>query len=63
MCGVDGVVSTDKRPSTWSNVGGEDLVKLAEDVYAAERPFVWNGIDVGEIFIRFETRRMFQNKK
>lgn len=47
MCGVDGVVSTDKRPSTWSNVGGEDLVKLAEDVYAAERPFVWNGIDVG----------------
>lgn len=37
-----------KRDSTWSNVGGEDLVQVSGDVWAAERPFVWNGIDVGE---------------
>lgn len=41
MCG-----SYDK---TWSNPQGEVLVEVAGgQVWAAERPFVWNGIDVGE---------------
>ena len=36
------------RASTWSNPGGKDLVQVSDDVWAAERPFVWNSIDVGE---------------
>lgn len=63
MCGVDGAVGTEKRPSTWSNVGGDDLVKLAENMYAAERQFVWNGIDVGKILTLLGCWRLFRNKK
>lgn len=48
-----GVVhATGKRDSTWSNVGGEDLIQVSGDVWCAERPFVWNGIDVGELWVR-----------
>lgn len=36
------------RESTWSNPGGKDLVKVSDGVWAAERPFVWNSIDVGK---------------
>ncbi|CAM9223888.1 unnamed protein product [Scytosiphon promiscuus] len=35
------------REVTWSNRKGEDLVQVSGDVWCAERPFVWNGIDVG----------------
>lgn len=37
------------RESTWSNPGGQDLLPVGEGLYAAERPFVWNGIDVGKL--------------
>eukprot|EP00752_Nemacystus_decipiens_P003871 g3561.t1 len=35
------------RASTWSNPSGQDLVQVSDGVWAAERPFVWNSIDVG----------------
>lgn len=38
----------DQREVTWSNRGGKDLVRVADNVWCAERPFVWNSIDVGE---------------
>lgn len=41
-------VGRDQRDITWSNRGGKDLVRVAENVWCAERPFVWNSIDVGE---------------
>ena len=31
----------------WSNPSGSVLTPLREKVWAAERPFVWQGIDVG----------------
>lgn len=31
----------------WSNPSGEVLRPLAPNLWVAERPFVWNGIDVG----------------
>lgn len=40
--------SSGGRTPTWSNPGGQDLVQVADDVWAAERPFVWKSIDVGE---------------
>mmetsp|Transcript_33600 Transcript_33600/g.75425 ORF Transcript_33600/g.75425 Transcript_33600/m.75425 type:complete len:333 (+) Transcript_33600:20-1018(+) len=33
--------------STWSNPSGAVLTSLKTDLWAAERPFVWNSIDVG----------------
>lgn len=39
---------TSDRERTWSNPGGKDLVQVIGNVWCAERPFVWNGIDVGE---------------
>ena len=36
------------RASTWSNPGGKDLIQVSDGVWAIERPFVWNSIDVGE---------------
>ena len=48
------------RESTWSNPGGKDLVKVSDGVWAAERPFVWNSIDVGKSsasFIRLKVSR------
>lgn len=30
----------------WSSAG-EVLRKIADNVWAADRPFIWNGIDVG----------------
>ncbi|CAM9695402.1 unnamed protein product, partial [Phaeothamnion confervicola] len=35
------------RVRTWSNPSGLDLTPIASEVWAAERPFVWNYIDVG----------------
>ena len=32
---------------TWSNRQGLTLTPVAQSVWAAERPFLWNGIDVG----------------
>mmetsp|Transcript_22568 Transcript_22568/g.29297 ORF Transcript_22568/g.29297 Transcript_22568/m.29297 type:complete len:295 (-) Transcript_22568:233-1117(-) len=32
---------------TWSNPSGTTLTNLAENIWAAERPFIWNSIDVG----------------
>lgn len=32
---------------TWSNPRGKVLTPLVDSLWAAERPFVWNGIDVG----------------
>lgn len=34
-------------PKTWSNVAGLVLTPVRENLWAAERPFVWNSIDVG----------------
>ncbi|CAJ1358933.1 unnamed protein product [Effrenium voratum] len=34
-------------PSTWSNPSGAVLRQLDEDLFVAERPFIWNSIDVG----------------
>jgi len=34
-------------PKPWSNPSGAILSPVVDDVWAAERPFVWNGIDVG----------------
>lgn len=34
-------------PKTWSNRLGLPLTPIATGVWAAERPFMWNGIDVG----------------
>jgi glutaredoxin len=34
-------------PSEWSNPGKEVLKKVAPDLWVAERPFIWNSIDVG----------------
>lgn len=34
-------------PRTWSNRLGSVLTPLARGVWAAERPFLWNGVDVG----------------
>jgi len=34
-------------PKTWSNVEGLVLTPVRENLWAAERPFVWNSIDVG----------------
>eukprot|EP00899_Mesostigma_viride_P021460 jgi/Mesvir1/29315/Mv01573-RA.1 len=34
-------------PETWSNRDGCVLRPIAEDLWVAERPFVWNSIDVG----------------
>lgn len=50
MCGNDFThdPNTGKRPSTWSNIGGNNIIKIADSLWCAERPFVWNGIDVGE---------------
>lgn len=42
------VIGRDQRDITWSNRGGKDLVRVAENVWCAERPFIWNSIDVGE---------------
>lgn len=47
MCGAP-ASNAENRPSTWSNVGGKDLVQIEKNLYAAERPFLWNSIDVGE---------------
>ncbi|CAN0297130.1 unnamed protein product, partial [Discosporangium mesarthrocarpum] len=33
------------RLKTWSNPKGADLVRIAERLWVAERPFMWNGID------------------
>ena len=41
-------VGRDQRDITWSNRGGKDLVRVADNVWCAERPFVWNSIDVGK---------------
>ena len=35
------------RPQTWSNRLGVTLTPVATGVWAAERPFIWNNIDVG----------------
>jgi len=55
MCGEapvfvvpDGQAAAGPRASTWSNPGGHDLLPVGEGLYVAERPFVWNGIDVGK---------------
>lgn len=42
------VVPDAGRKPTWSNRGGLDLLQVSSDVWCAERPFMWNGIDVGE---------------
>lgn len=34
-------------PKTWSNPSGAVLLQLQPDLWVAERPFVWNSIDVG----------------
>ena len=34
-------------PKTWSNPSGAVLLRLQPDLWVAERPFVWNNIDVG----------------
>ena len=34
-------------PKTWSNPSGAVLLELQPDLWVAERPFVWNNIDVG----------------
>ncbi|CAE7705894.1 unnamed protein product, partial [Symbiodinium microadriaticum] len=34
-------------PSTWSNPSGSVLTALNTDLWVAERPFIWNSIDVG----------------
>lgn len=45
------VDTKNRRESTWSNRGGQDLVQVTGNVWCAERPFVWNGIDVGEVLL------------
>ena len=37
----------ERLPTTWSNRQGLTLTPLATGLWAAERPFMWNGIDVG----------------
>eukprot|EP00439_Symbiodinium_sp_Y106_P012413 s14_g1.t2 len=32
---------------TWSNPSGSVLTALSKDLWVAERPFIWNSIDVG----------------
>lgn len=51
MCGShndEDIAQCNKRARTWSNEDGEDLVQVANNLWCAERPFVWNGIDVGK---------------
>ena len=36
-----------KLKQTWSNRLGVTLTPIATDLWAAERPFIWNNIDVG----------------
>ncbi|CAM9719421.1 unnamed protein product, partial [Ectocarpus sp. 13 AM-2016] len=48
MSGDGGAITTaGRRETTWSNPTGDDMVQVLGDVWCAERPFVWNGIDVG----------------
>ncbi|CAM9637297.1 unnamed protein product [Ectocarpus sp. 4 AP-2014] len=48
MSGGGGAITTaGRRETTWSNPTGDDMVQVLGDVWCAERPFVWNGIDVG----------------
>ncbi|CBJ26449.1 conserved hypothetical protein [Ectocarpus siliculosus] len=48
MSGGSGAITTaGRREMTWSNPMGDDMVQVLGDVWCAERPFVWNGIDVG----------------
>lgn len=48
MSGGGGAITTGgRREITWSNPTGDDMVQVLGDVWCAERPFVWNGIDVG----------------
>jgi len=35
------------RPKSWSNRQGVTLTPISTGVWAAERPFIWNNIDVG----------------
>lgn len=35
------------QPRTWSNPGGLTLKQLQPNLFVAERPFIWNSIDVG----------------
>lgn len=35
------------RPQTWSNRLGINITPISTGLWAAERPFIWNGIDVG----------------
>lgn len=44
---ASGAVGPRTYPPTWSNPSGAVLQSVAQDVWAAERPFVWNSIDVG----------------
>lgn len=43
----DADVSTRSYAKSWCNPSGAVLTPIAESVWAAERPFFWNGIDVG----------------
>jgi len=44
---VSSVVSASSSAATWSNRWGSTLTPVSSGVWAAERPFMWNNIDVG----------------
>ena len=45
VCGAGAV--NKPLPKTWSNRLGLSMTPITTGVWAVERPFVWNGIDVG----------------
>jgi len=47
-------------PKTWSNRQGVCLTPITTGVWAAERPFIWNGIDVGgrSLIVRMSDGRL-----
>ncbi|KAJ1403474.1 hypothetical protein B484DRAFT_227097 [Ochromonadaceae sp. CCMP2298] len=48
ICNVGASTGFNPRtPVSWSNRLGVTLTPITTGVWAAERPFMWNGIDVG----------------
>ena len=45
--GIKPVTANLPLPRTWSNRWGLTITPIATGMWAAERPFLWNGIDVG----------------
>ena len=51
-------------PKTWSNPSGAVLLQLQPDLWVAERPFVWNSIDVSWLpsgSIKIEEKRKWSS--